>query len=317
MMDKKKLKSVMLEKKGEAPTDPKLTLDVKNPEVEAQMRAYSTEKTEESLSLLITKLREARLLVPAALNGKKQPVPCVLKAPTGEMLFPVYTSKEQIPAEPKSPVIINMPFLAVNRMVARPGANATGIVINPFTNNLVFREPLVKRIEEVESRRQKGRGKTVELTPEQYTAFERRQFETKFLPRRLFENGKELFETLCEKKEACIDELFEESYQQKRMYPYLPEDFSVMVMHISGELQLVRVDMPGKIEPGACHRVYLAWNEALGSGRYFTVEQAKEKGVKLLGEIGGDGKAVSHGESPVEGAELQRIIDIIKGESAL
>lgn len=316
MMDKKRLKSVMLEKKGEAPTDPELTLDVKNPEVEAQMRAYSREKTGESLGLLITKLREARLLVPATLNEKKQPVPCALKAPTGEMLFPVYTSKEQIPAEPKSPVIINMPFLAVNRMVANPGANATGIVINPFTDNLVFKEPLVKRIEEVESQRRNGK-KTVELTPEQYTAFERRQFETKFLPQRLFANGKELFAALCEKKEACIDELFEESYQQKRMYPYLPEDFSVMVMHISGELQLVRVDMPGKIEPGACHRVYLAWNEELGAGRYFTVEQTKEKGVKLLGEIGGDGKVIRHGESPVEGAELQRIIDIIKGESAL
>ena len=80
--------------------------------------------------------------------------------------------------------------------------------------------PLVQRIEEVEkARKNAGKVKTMQLTPEQYVLFERKQFEFGFLPRRLFENGKEMMEQLCEKKEEYIDQLFEESYQQKRMYP--------------------------------------------------------------------------------------------------
>ena len=41
-----------------------------------------------------------------------------------------------------------------------------------------------------------------------------------------------------------MDQFFEECYQQKRMYPYLPEDFSVMVMDLSDSLLIVRVDLP-------------------------------------------------------------------------
>ena len=31
---------------------------------------------------------------------------------------------------------------------------------------------------------------------------------------------------LADEKEKLIDELYEEAYQQKRMYPYMAEDFS-------------------------------------------------------------------------------------------
>lgn len=295
------------------PSDPNLTLEVKNPEVEEWMKIYALEKTGDNLNQLIEKLRLSRLLVPAVLNDKKQPVPCLLKSSTEEMLFPVYTCKEQIPPEPKSPVLINMPFLAINQMVAKPETKAAGIVLNPFSNNLVFKMPLVQKIEEVEKRRQSGaQKKTMQLTPEQYMMFERKQFESGFLPKRFFEQGAQMMEELCEKKEEYIDQLFEEAYQQKRMYPYLPEDFSVMVMNISEELLLVRVDLPNKdMGVNACSRVYLAWNTVADKGRYFTIERTKEKGVQLLGEIGSDWKHIDHGQSPVEGAELQRVLDII------
>lgn len=314
MIDRKKLNNVMKGKKNPAPpTDPNMTLEVKNPEVEELMKRYAEEKTAEHLNQLIERLRVSRMLVPAKLNDKKQPLPCLIKSPTGEMYLPIYTSKLQIPKEPKSEAIINMPYLALNKLAARPESKASGIVINPFSDNLLFKAPLVQKIEEVEAVRAKApKTKTMQLTPEQYVLFERKQFEFGFLPKRFFEQGMTMLEELCEKKEAYIDALFEESYQQKRMYPYLPEDFSVMVMNISEELLLVRVDFPNRdMGVPSCWRVYMSWNRDANKGRYFTIEKTKEKGVSLLGEIGRDWKHVDHGQSPVEGAELQRVLDLI------
>lgn len=318
MIDKKKFNHAMRGRKGpaapKAPTDPSLTINVKNPDVEALMKTYAAEKTPENLNGLIEKIRESRLLVPANLNDKKQPVPCLIKSPAGEMFLPVYTSREQIPKEPKSEVVINMPYLAINQIAAKQKSSTAGIVINPFSDNLVFKAALIDKIEEVEQMRKSGvTKKTMQLTPEQYVLFERRQFEFGFLPRRFFEQGSEMLKELCDRKEEYIDELFEEAYQQKRMYPYLPEDFSVMVMDISEELLVVRVDLPAKdMGVPSCWRVYLAWNHKTDAGRYFTIEKTKESAVTLLGEIAGDWKHIEHGQAPAEGAQLQRVLDLIR-----
>ena len=151
----------------------------------------------------------------------------------------------------------------------------------------------------------------MKLTPEQYLLFERKQFEFGFLPKRFFEQGKQMMDDLCEKKEEYVDQFFEECYQQKRMYPYLPEEFSVMVMNISQELLIVRVDLPPRdMGVPSCFRVYFAWNDVEQSGRYFTIERTQDPGRHLLGEFQKDWKHVDYGQAPAEGAELQKIIDI-------
>ena len=67
MIDKKKLKDVMKKQdlKQEEPTDPSMTLDVKNEDVEAQIDLYLKEKTGENLNALIELMRTRRVLVPA------------------------------------------------------------------------------------------------------------------------------------------------------------------------------------------------------------------------------------------------------------
>ena len=127
----------------------------------------------------------------------------------------------------------------------------------------------------------------------------------------IFEQGKQMMDDLCEKKEEYVDQFFEECYQQKRMYPYLPEEFSVMVMNISQELLIVRVDLPPRdMGVPSCFRVYFAWNDVEQSGRYFTIERTQDPGRHLLGEFQKDWKHVDYGQAPAEGAELQKIIDI-------
>ena len=118
-----------------APTDQSMTVDVKNEELEAQIKVYTKEKTRENLNQLIEIARKCRLLVPANLNEQNQPVPCLLNSQENGLFFPAYTSKEQIPQEPKSPAIINMPYLAINEVACRQAEHIGGIVINPFTDN--------------------------------------------------------------------------------------------------------------------------------------------------------------------------------------
>jgi hypothetical protein len=247
MIDKKKLKDVMKKQdlKQEEPTDPSMTLDVKNEDVEAQIDLYLKEKTGENLNALIELMRTRRVLVPANLNDEKKPVPCLINSPKNGMFLPIYTSKKEIPESPKSAAVINMPFLATNNMVFQQDEKVSGIVINPFTQNLIFKRALVEKIEEVEKKRKEGaQPKKMQLTQEQYLLFERKQFEFGFMPKRFFAQGKQMMDDLCEKKEEYMDQFFEECYQQKRMYPYLPEDFSVMVMDLSDSLLIVRVDLP-------------------------------------------------------------------------
>lgn len=323
MIDKKKLSDAIKNSKDnpqKPPVDPNLTLDVKNEKLEELVKQYTDEKNADNLNALIEELRKCRLLVPANINEEKKPVPCMLNSKDKGMYFPVYTALKQIPQSPRSEAIINMPYLAVNEMTAQQQENLGGVAINPFTDNLIFKMPLVLRIQEVEKKRRElakqggePKKKTLQLTPEQYLQFERRQFEFGFLPKRFFEQGQAFVDELCEKKEEYIDQLFEEAYQEKRRYPYLPEDFSVMVMNISEDLLIVRVDLPAQdMAAPSCLRIYLAWNEVAGSGRYLTIETVKDSKERKLGELTLDWKKVDHGVAPVEGAELQYVIDLLQ-----
>jgi hypothetical protein len=303
-------------KKVDKPLDPNMTIDINNDEMEALLVRYASERNAESLNALANHMRGSRVLVPANLNDKKQPVPCFIRNKNGDLFIPIYSSKTQIPKEPKSPAILNMPFLAVDQMAIRPELKCSGIVINPFSNNLVFKEELLKRFDEVEKVRRntaKNGTRTVKMTQKEYVAFERKQFETRFLPKKFFEEGNTFVDTLCEEKETYLDSLYEESYQQKRLYPYLPEEFSVMAMDISEELLIIRTDMPNRdLESGSCIRIYLVWNPATGTGRYFTIEKGSEG--NLLGEINGQLGHTAWGSAPVEGAEISRLIELLDNE---
>ena len=310
-MDKNKIKNKLK-------NDPAFTLEVQNPEVEALMTQYSSDKKAETLNKLIEKCTKSRFLVPANVGENNKPIPLFIKNGEGEAFMPIYTSKAQLSKEHPSPCIVNMPFLAVNNMVANKESKINGIAFNPFTHNLIFKKPLVEKIEAVEKARREGhptsptKGKTVQMTAEQYVIFERMQYEHIFLPAKMFEGGKEFMDRLADEKEKLIDELYEEAYQQKRMYPYMEEDFSVMSMQISDTLNVTRVDFPTRdMAPNCAIRAYLVWDDAASQGRYFVIDVKADKTTELV-EITEDHKRLGYGAAPVEGAELQTVLDLVK-----
>ena len=194
-MDKNKIKNKLKD-------DPAFTLEVQNPEVEALMTQYSSDKKAETLNKLIEKCTKSRFLVPANVGENNKPIPLFIKNGEREAFMPIYTSKAQLSKDHPSPCIVNMPFLAVNNMVANKESKLDGIAFNPFTHNLIFKKPLVEKIEAVEKARREGhptsptKGKTVQMTAEQYVIFERMQYEHIFLPTKMFEGGKEFMDRI-------------------------------------------------------------------------------------------------------------------------
>ena len=314
-MDEKNTNQNGTQEEAKQELDRQMTLNVQNEGVEKAVDTYLEERTNENLSRLINELCRCRLLVPAVVNEENKPFPLTITSKDQTQKFiPVYTSVTQIPKEPKIPGILNLPYLVINNMAANEKADLDGIVINPFTQNLVFQKPLTVKIKaNLEALSKKKGPKPVQVTEQQYNMLARKHYEFNFLPKKFFEGGQAFMDELCEKKEELIDALYEESYQEKRLYPYLPEDFSVMIMDISEELLIVRVDFPEQnMSVPSCYRIYMTWNTKEQTGRFFTVEKTKDAEAKLLGEMDAKIKHVSHGEAPVEGAELQAVIDLHK-----
>ena len=295
--------------------DKQMTVNVENYKLNQLLADYQADSKVERLNPLLTHMMHCRVLVPAKLNDQKQPMPCIIKNKDGTMFFPLYTDKGQIPAHMKSEAIVNMPFLAVNR-TALKGQELAGIVVNPFSNNLVFKHVLLEKIAEAEEKKSdvvidEPVQKTVKMTEQQYVQFERHKFEAAFLPKKLFEEGQEFLNQVSDEKEEYIDVLFEESFQEKRMYPYLAEEFSVMTMHISEDFSVVRIDMPERdMLPGLARRVYCTYYAKTGRAGYYLICAGKKGEEDMLNEISEQLKPVTHGEAPAEGAELATVIDL-------
>ena len=130
---------------------------------------------------------------------------------------------------------------------------------------------------------------------------------------------KEAFiDKLCDEKEAFVNEIFATAYKEQKLYPYSENDYSVMALNISEDLTLVRVDFPNRgIVTPLCYRVYITFDPITKTAGYYTIEKTEEKDVRLLGGFGEDGKHISYGNAPVEGAELNEIINLARKPEGL
>ena len=291
----------------------KVTMEITNERLEEAIREYTAERTPQRLQTLLNLMRPTRLFIPAMLKAPNQPAPCFLKTNTGEQFLAVYTSKGQIPKEPKSQAILSVPFPECNNIVVKPELKLSGMVINPFSDNLVLKAELIENLHEADMKAAKM--KQIQMTPAQFQAFVRRQVEFAALPKRLFAEGETFVNQICEEKESLISQIYAEHFKEAKLYPFTEQDYSIMALDIAEDLTLIRVDLPekGLVAP-LCYRVYITFNPLTKKAGYYTIEKSQERNVRILGEVSQDGSHVNHGEAPVEGAELQRIMDLARGE---
>lgn len=291
--------------------DEKVTMEITNDKLEEAIKEYATERTKEKLSVVLNLLRPTKLFVPAMLKAPNQPVPCFLKSNNGEQFLVVYTSKVQIPKEPKSQAILSMPFPACNSVVVKPELALAGMVINPFSDNLILKRELIEKLHEADVKM--GQTKQIKMTPEQFQIFIKKQVEFVVLPKRLYAEGETFVQKLCEEKEGFVNQIFAETYREAKLYPYTESDYSVMALDIAEDLTLIRVDLPEKgMAPTLCYRIYITFDPIMKKVGYYTIEMTKERDVRQLGRILPEGKREDLGEAPVEGAELQKIMELAR-----
>lgn len=291
--------------------DEKMTMEITNDRLEEAIREYAADRTKERLTEILNLLRPTKLLVPAMLKGPNQPIPCFLKNNHGEQFLVVYTSKAQIPEEPKSQAILNMTFPACNNVVAKLGEELMGMVINPFTDNLILKRELIEKLHEADEKAAKT--KQVKMTPAQFDVFVKKQVEYGILPKRLYAEGQEFVDKLCEEREVFINQIFAEAFKEPKLYPYSEKDYSVMALDIAEDLTLIRIDMPerGMVTP-LCFRAYVTFNPKTKKAGYFTIEMTSEEGMHMLCGMDEKLNHIIYGQAPVEGAELQEIMNLAR-----
>jgi len=253
----------------------------------------------------------------AKLLEAARPFPCLLRNGDGQNFFPMYTSQKQIGEGQKFDLLITVTFATCRSMAENPNLKVEGIVLNPFTDNLILKKELLEALNKEDALRAAG-AKEIQVTPQQFKVMMRQRAEFHDLPFRVHKEGEAFIQELEDKQEVLVNEIFKNAYQKQELYPYGEADFAVMSLNLRADVLLVRIDLPAiKDKAQLCYRIYITMNPDTKAVRYFTIEQGKENDQKTIGEIDANGKHVDHGEAPVEGAEIQRVMDLLDGEKTV
>lgn len=317
------------------------TMNQETKKTDQLIKIYKEDPVKENLHALVHQVRRTIFLIPALMpdntdmeefkktaeehKGEQmklpegiRPIPCMIRNKDGESFVPIYTSQEHIPAEPKYHVLMNMPFRGCYGLALNSKSGAKGIAINPFTDNLMFGNDLLGAVQKEEDELLKANQKKVQVTPEQFKVMMRQKVEFHDLPLRVYKEGEPFVNELCDKKETLVNEVFQSVFQDPKLYPFGESDYAVMALNIRPDLLLVRIDLPeAKAQAQLCHRIYITNDPESKSLHYFTIEKGREKDQRNFCGVDSEGKHVDYGEAPVEGAEIQRIMDHLDSENDL
>lgn len=232
------------------------------------------------------------------------PQPGILQNDKNEHFIAVYTTEKELgKARNKNvfPLILNIPFKDCLNMATQNRDELDGIVINPFSHNVILR---LDRGAEAEEEVLEG---------PQLDAAIRRRLETEDLPKSLFDGGETAVESLKDNGADYILDLYNELYGENGECPYDETDFDFMTLSISETLLLTRVAMPAQNNyPGTCRAAFAAWNPVDKKLSYFTIERKTQIGEWIIVRVTQDGTLSVVGDAPDEGVELQSIIDLVQ-----
>ncbi len=243
------------------------------------------------------------------LPGGVNPAPCLIQNGQGEDYIPLFTSLEELKRGNKAfPLSLNVNFDVAAEIVQK-NENVVGLVVNPFSHNLVMqlnRDKLEPNGEPAESE---------EITVEQYHALARRQMEAAYLPSQLFEKKGEMVGRLCQEKGVLLREMYEELYQEEVACPYTEEDFELLTLNISDSLQMTQVAMPEKNRyPHLCQSVIVGFDREIDKIWYYAIVYEGKGKPSSLVQVLETGEPKNLGEAPAEGSEITRVMELIQGE---
>lgn len=314
-------------------------LEKKTNECAVLVKKFAAERTKENMIALMTTLENAVVFVPIATTtdmpaevleeakkGGKVMLPKgtkvqtkLLKASDGSMIFPVFTSADEMQHEGINKQIMLMPFVECARVVVKDPEKIKALVVNPFTDNVGIVEPLLKAAIDRKEAFQKakaaaeangGEVKEIKVTEKQFHQLNRSRVEYAILPQRLFAEKDAFLEEIYQKKGDFFFENYKKGYGEKVPCPYTEEQFSVMILNMRANFQMICVDLPNeKLQVGMCYKLYMTWNQDTDEFHYFTIERGKDG--RKLGEVNEERKHQIIGDAPAEGSEMNTIMDYL------
>ena len=246
---------------------------------------------------------------PVRISGQAQITPCLLRKETGEQVLPIFTSAAQIPQERRSPAVLAMPFHVCLSMVMSNQNHVKTMVLNPFTHNFVLPETIL----EVAAKRRDviKNTKTIRVTKEQFGQIVHNKVVLQLLPQYLFEHKEEGLNELQRHEGIFMLQFYKDSYPNGKTedIAMVPEDFSVMTMNITEDMQITRVDMPDRMNTkGMCYRVYAVRLHESGRIFYYTFEKTEQG--NYIGQVTSDGKHELVEPVPDNGAEIEAVMNL-------
>lgn len=301
-----------------------------NTQLEERVAAFAQDRQQEKYAKVMEVLEKSVVLVPAMppqgldeetqrLMQEGKPVqlpkeakilPCLLRKETGEQALPVFSSAAQIPQDKKSPAVLAMPFYACLSMVMASQGKVEAMILNPFTHNMVMPKAI---LDVAEKRREAlSKPKTVKVTEKQFQELVHNRVALFLLPKYLFEHQEEGLKKLQHEEGKLLLQFYKECYpkEQKLSVAVSPEEFSVMALNITEDMQLTRVDMPdGTMKKGMCYRAYAVRLAKTQELFYYTLEKTQEG--DYIGQVLPDGKHQLVEPAPDNGAEIEAVMSLV------
>lgn len=302
--------------------------EIDNSGLEQVISQFITDQNKDNMIKLMGTMHRASLFVPATFppdtnmellkdlphqQAVKVPdgvklIPAILSNAEGNKFLPVFTSREQIPADQKYPAVLCMPFVECRNLLDKSNGEVTAMAVNPYTTNLVLNPAFFEATKRAEMPRPVQ--KTVQMSVRQFNQLLRTQMEKGILPQLVYQGGATFINKLTENREQEIFDLFQKAYEPGEVAcPYVLEDFSSTIFEVSDEFRYICLKFPRKnLVPGNCNMIYIAWNPAKEKGSYFLSELGTD-GMFHLIQLTENREVKNLGEAPVEGEEIRRIME--------
>ena len=237
-------------------------------------------------------------------------LPCLLRSEKGEQALPIFSSAKQVLKDKQSAGLAAIPFQGCLSMVMENQNQIENMALNPFTHNIV----LPKTILEVAVKRSNmmRNATRVNVTEKQFRQIVHNRVSLYLLPKYLFAYREEGLARMQREEGVFLLQFYRESYpkEMKESLVYSTEDFSVMTLNITEDMQITRVDMPGGTnKKGMCYRVYAVWLRSTQELLYYTLEKTEQG--NFIGQVTSDGKHELVEPAPDNGAEIEAIMNVV------
>lgn len=278
-----------------------------NTRIDEIMDRFAAEKDPQAkqafLNDLLNALRGAVLAVPVGVNDSGKNAPLIMvNNNTGEKYMPVYTSAPFAAKRHEGCKVAMLEFDGANDLALTMGKDVDGMCIISEKVTVNLKTKLLESVRETNKkiREQKAR---IPHPPEQL------KFTMETVPSLMEKRGQAFIDQVLDRKEAYIDELYENAYSDIRSYPYVREEFTVTAINAAPGKVAIEIEYPAKGNcVGSAIRAYIIWDEEENIGRYFGICKNPDDALMIM-EVK-EGKQTCHGITAIETNEMSRILDI-------